>query len=98
MVCHRQIGKGEAAIQKLAALPKDTPIVPTRSVYMLAEFVLFSHARHRAANIACRKCHGDVWEQESVKQAMPMTMKACLNCHKATHAKVGCTTCHDLNQ
>ncbi len=65
---------------------------------MLADFVFFSHAKHRAANITCQKCHGNLWEQEEVKQVLPMTMKACITCHKTAHAKVGCTTCHELNQ
>ena len=65
---------------------------------MLADFVFFSHAKHRTANITCQKCHGNVWEQEVVTQVLPMTMKACITCHKTAHAKVGCTTCHELNQ
>ena len=65
---------------------------------MLADFVFFSHAKHRVANITCQKCHGNLWEQEVVTQVLPMTMKACITCHKTTHAKTGCTTCHELNQ
>lgn len=98
MVCHREIAKDKPAIRLLASLPKDEHIVPVRSVYMLAEFVFFSHARHRAANIMCAKCHGNLWQQESVKQILPMTMKACITCHKASHAKVGCVSCHDLHE
>jgi len=98
MVCHRQIATGAPEIRRLAALPKGAKIVSSRSMYMLAEFVFFSHARHRAANVPCRTCHGNLWQQETVRQAMPMTMKACVTCHKATHAKVGCSTCHELNE
>ena len=98
MVCHEQIAKDKPDIQQLAALSKETNITPARSVYMLADFVFFSHAKHRAANITCAKCHGDIWARETVAQVLPMTMKACISCHKATHAKVACTTCHELNQ
>ena len=98
MVCHQQIAKGKPDIQQLSALPKETTIDPARSVYMLADFVFFSHAKHRAANIACQKCHGSIWAQDVVTPVLAMTMKACLTCHKTTHAKVGCTTCHELNQ
>ncbi len=98
MVCHQQIAKAKPEIQQLSALPKETTMAPARSVYMLADFVFFSHAKHRAANIACQKCHGNIWAQEVVTPVLAMTMKACLTCHKTTHAKVGCTTCHELNQ
>jgi hypothetical protein len=98
MVCHQQIAKDKPAIRQLSALPKDTAISPARSVYMLADFVFFSHAKHRSANITCQKCHGNIWAQEVVTQVMPMTMKACITCHKTTHAKVGCSTCHELNE
>jgi Cytochrome c7 and related cytochrome c/Class III cytochrome C family len=83
---------------QMASLPQAGKIVPARSMYMLADFVFFSHARHHAANVPCQTCHGKVWEQDAIVQAMPMTMKACLSCHKANHAKTGCTTCHELNQ
>jgi len=98
MVCHQQIARDKPAIRQLAALPGNTRMVPERSMYMLADFVFFSHGKHRAAKIACQKCHGFVAEQDSVQQAMPMTMKACITCHKSTGAKTGCTACHELNQ
>ena len=81
-----------------AGLPNAGPVAPARSMYMLADFVFFSHARHWTANIPCQTCHGNVWQQDMIVQAMPMTMKACITCHKNSHAKVGCTTCHELNQ
>lgn len=107
--CHTTAKTGERASypdvatcklchQQMAALPKQGTLAPARSMYMLAEFVFFSHARHRAAKIACQTCHGNVWQQDAIIQAMPMTMKACVACHKANKAKTGCKTCHELNQ
>ncbi len=98
MTCHSQIATDKPAIRALASLHKTEKILPERSMYMLADFVFFSHARHRAANIACQKCHGNISEQEAIQQVLPMTMKACITCHRATHAKATCTTCHELNQ
>src|SRR5947199_4027796 len=60
MVCHREVAKDAATIQRLAAVDKDTAIVPEKSVYQLADFVFFSHARHKA-KVSCDSCHGNVW-------------------------------------
>jgi len=98
MTCHHQIARDKPEIQKLATLPKTAAIEPEVSVYMLAEFAYFSHARHRASKIACQKCHGHVYEMDVVQQVLPMTMNACLTCHRSTHAATACNKCHELGQ
>lgn len=98
MTCHIQIARDKPDIARLAALPKTAPIDPERSVYMLAEFAFFSHARHRTAKLDCQKCHGAVYEMEEVVQVLPMTMKACVTCHRTMHAATACTKCHELGQ
>ncbi len=75
---------------------KNDKIEPERSVYQLAEFVHFSHARHGAAHLTCRTCHGQVWEMEQVKQVLPMTMKSCVTRHRAMRATRKCAKCHEL--
>ena len=89
MTCHREMAK---------TLSKTDRIEPETSVYMLAEFAYFSHAKHHSARIACQKCHGDVWTMEEVTQVLPMTMKACVSCHRANHAPTACNKCHELGQ
>ena len=110
--CHAEAKTGERATypaasvcinchsdnKALAALPRNEPIEPKLSVYMLAEFAFFSHARHHAAKIECQRCHGDVWQMAEVRQVLPMTMKACVSCHRSTHAATGCGKCHELGQ
>lgn len=108
--CHATAKTGERAsypkssvcknchVEMAPALAKTDRIEPESSVYMLAEFAYFSHARHARAKIACQKCHGDVWTMEEVTQVLPMTMKACVSCHRATHAPTACNKCHELGQ
>ncbi|MGH9658907.1 MAG: cytochrome c3 family protein [Bryobacteraceae bacterium] len=67
-------------------------------MYKTADFVVFSHARHRAAQVECRACHGPVWERDTLTREVPTSMKACLDCHKAARASVSCTICHELTQ
>lgn len=98
MTCHQQIARDKPDIRRLAAVAKTDPIEPERSVYVLADFAFFSHARHRAAKIACQNCHGQVYEMDQVAQVLPMTMKACIACHKENHATTACNKCHELGQ
>jgi len=97
MVCHREVGKDAQALQRLAALAPDTAIVPEKLVYTLPDFVFFSHARHKQ-KVSCDTCHGNVWAGDAVKLKLSMKMKACVDCHKASHATVTCTACHELSQ
>jgi quinoprotein glucose dehydrogenase len=82
LACHR--------LPALAALPPDQLIAPARPLSKLPDFVLFSHARHYAAHIACAACHGEVF--------LPMKMAACESCHRASRASTSCTVCHELSQ
>ena len=98
MLCHREILKESAAIQALAALPKDAKPFPQVRVYRLADFVVFSHAKHNAARIDCSHCHGQVMKRETLIREFPLTMKACVDCHKFRKATISCNACHELNQ
>jgi len=97
MVCHQEVAKDTEAIQRLAALAKDTAIVPEKPLYKLADFVFFSHARHKQ-RVSCDICHGNVWAGDAVTLELSMKMKACVDCHKSNRATVTCTACHELSQ
>ncbi len=98
MQCHRTISKESAAIQALAALPKDAKPFPETRVYRVADFVFFNHAKHKAANIDCARCHGPVMERDTLVREVPLTMKACVDCHRTREASVRCNACHELSQ
>ncbi len=74
-----------------AALDLPKEIRPANPVYVLPDFVVFSHAKHK---VDCSTCHGD----DPGKPFLPMKMKACVDCHKTNKAVVTCTACHDLSQ
>lgn len=98
MICHRAVKTESPEIKRLAALGADAKPFPTHRVYTLADFVFFSHARHRQAAIDCRACHAAVADRDVVIREFPTTMKACVDCHKAHHASVACNACHELSQ
>jgi len=72
--------------------------LPSARVYRVRDFVIFSHARHVSANLDCSSCHGEVYQADVLKVERPLTMIACLNCHKEQKATIVCTACHELGQ
>ena len=93
LVCHQRDGDGRAG---LAGEVLDH--IPSQQLYKLPDFVFFSHARHGTAKVECRSCHGDVAARDVLELDHPPTMKACIECHRAKKAAIGCTTCHELGQ
>ena len=97
--CHRGAENQSGSLGRLASMTPAEVVVPPAPVYRLPDFVFFSHKRHAAANVRCGTCHGEVRTQDVItKPAMPMKMKACVDCHRANQASTGCTTCHELGQ
>lgn len=89
---------GKACLPCHRAVPQNKVILPPSPVYRLPDFVFFRHSRHVAKGIACSVCHGDVWKQDPIIPVLAMKMKACVDCHQASHAAVTCTVCHELSQ
>jgi hypothetical protein len=97
MNCHRAVKKDSPQIQRLQALGDDAAPFPTMQVYVAKDYVIFSHARHR--KVECRMCHGAVMERDAITTPeVPVTMKGCLDCHKARRVSSDCHTCHELGQ
>ena len=74
------------------------PPFPTERVYRLPAVVIFSHARHSKAKVACATCHGEVQQHDRLKVELPTNMKACVDCHKKGGATTTCAACHELGQ
>ena len=48
----------------------------------LPDYVYFDHAVHINNGIGCSTCHGEVQKMPLMRQAAPLTMGWCLNCHR----------------
>jgi hypothetical protein len=93
LVCHSRDGDGRAG------LPGEVlDNIPSQRLYKLPDFVFFSHAKHAAAKVACKSCHGDVAAQAVLEVKQPPTMKSCVDCHRTNRAAITCNTCHELGQ
>ena len=54
-------------------------------IHNLPDLAYFNHSQHvSVAGIQCQKCHGPIQNMDEVYQYAPLTMKWCINCHKAT--------------
>lgn len=82
MNCHATLEKQTVAIEKLKeAIAQQRPIAWVK-VHNLPDFVYFNHSQHVLSGVACQRCHGPVESMDRVKQASPLTMGWCLECHR----------------
>ena len=82
MTCHSQVWTNAPMLEPVrASLARDEPLRWTR-VYNLRDFVYFNHAAHVANGVGCESCHGRVDQMPLVRQAAPLTMQWCLQCHR----------------
>lgn len=51
-------------------------------VHALPDYVYFDHSIHIAKGVGCTTCHGKVDEMSLMRQAAPMTMGWCIDCHR----------------
>jgi mono/diheme cytochrome c family protein len=59
-----------------------------KRVHNLPDHVYFNHAQHvTVGKVACQKCHGEVEKMTTLKQASPLSMGWCVNCHRETEVK-----------
>lgn len=83
MNCHVAVKVDSPWIKQLAAAYEANQPIAWRKVHKSPDFVHFNHKRHVAAGVECQTCHGAVEEMDVVKQAAPMTMGWCVDCHRS---------------
>lgn len=83
MGCHSQIWTDSP---ELAVLRKSTfegtPLRWNR-VTRMPDFVFFDHSAHTSHGVGCVSCHGRVDQMGQVFASEPLTMRWCLDCHRA---------------
>ena len=91
-----------AQLKPLLAILKDGTAIEWIRVYRVPDHVHFTHERHVLGGIRCQECHGEVERMEVVRQATPLTMGWCLECHHRKQREkpegrarlTECVTCH----
>jgi hypothetical protein len=82
MTCHSQLYTQTAMLAPIrASLANERPI-HWNKVNKLPDYVYFDHSIHIAKGVGCNTCHGDVAHMPLMRQAAPLTMGWCLDCHR----------------
>ncbi|WP_426435555.1 cytochrome c3 family protein [Bradyrhizobium genosp. P] len=82
MTCHSQLWTNAPMLAPVrTSLADHRPIVWQR-VNRLPDYVYFDHSIHVAKGVGCSTCHGPVDQMKLTRQAAPLTMSWCLDCHR----------------
>ncbi len=80
--CHGQVWNKSPRLEKVRqAFFEEKPIQWTK-VHDLPDFVYFNHSIHVTKGVGCTTCHGRVDQMANMRQAKPLTMQWCLDCHR----------------
>lgn len=82
MNCHKLIKpESEKLLPVRQSWATGIPIEWVR-VHKIPDYAYFNHSAHLRAGVGCASCHGNVAEMDIVRQAEPLSMSWCLDCHR----------------
>jgi len=96
--CHQDADPESHAFRSLFEHERSGRDITWARIYQLPNFVFFSHQLHLDAKAECQTCHGPVASREVLWKEKEISMKACVDCHKANQASINCKLCHELNR
>jgi hypothetical protein len=82
MTCHSQLWTNAAMLAPVRQSMADGQPLMWQRVNRLPDYVYFDHHAHVTNGVPCAACHGDVRRMPLTRQASPMTMGWCLDCHR----------------
>lgn len=105
MNCHSKIKTDSIEIQKIKTAISTGKNLEWVRVHNLPDFAYFNHSQHvNVGKVSCQTCHEDVQNMEVLRQAKPMNMGWCIQCHRdsglapptdhKTAAGGNCASCH----
>jgi len=83
MNCHSQIKTESLALVGVRESWATGNSIEWVRVHQLPDFAHFSHSIHINNGVGCESCHGRVDQTETVRQEEPLSMRWCLDCHRA---------------
>lgn len=82
MNCHQLIKKdSEKLVLVRESYETDVPLEWIR-IHHSPDFVYFDHSIHMNSGVGCETCHGRIDQMAVVRQAQPLSMGWCLDCHR----------------
>jgi hypothetical protein len=96
MLCHQKLAKEKPEVKKVIDYAVKGREIPWERVYGFRTdaMVMFRHAPHARAKVACARCHGDMTQAVVAVKAVSHNMGSCLTCHRQMNASQDCATCH----
>jgi hypothetical protein len=82
MNCHNQVLKDDARLALVRESAQNGRPIPWVQIHRMPDFVYFNHAVHVNRGVSCVHCHGQLHLMEEVRQAKPLSMTFCLECHR----------------
>lgn len=82
MTCHSQIWTNAPMLKPVRDSWKTGEPLIWKRVHALPDYVYFNHQAHVAHGVGCSTCHGPVDAMPLMRQAAPLTMAWCLECHR----------------
>ena len=82
MTCHSQVWTNAPMLKPVRDSWREGKPIQWVRVHNLPDFVFFNHEAHVTHGMGCVTCHGQVDDMPLMRQASPLTMAWCLNCHR----------------
>jgi Cytochrome c7 and related cytochrome c len=82
MTCHSQLYTNTQMLAPVRESLADERPIHWNKVNKLPDYVYFDHSIHIAKGVGCTTCHGPVDRMPLMRQAAPLTMGWCLDCHR----------------
>lgn len=83
MGCHKGVLPDSEALQPVRDAYNDNKALAWTRVHDLPDYVYFSHRAHVTRGVGCESCHGRIDQMAKVFQVNGLTMRWCLDCHRA---------------
>ncbi len=82
MTCHSQLYTQSQMLAPVRESFAERKPIHWNKVNKLPDYVYFDHSIHIAKGVGCTTCHGPVGTMPLTRQAAPLTMGWCLDCHR----------------
>jgi hypothetical protein len=85
MNCHRVVKSDSPALTRLRESWKDGEDggpVHWKRIHKVPDYAYFDHSAHVNVGVGCKECHGRIDQMVVVRQAEPLSMGWCLDCHR----------------
>jgi len=83
MNCHSQVLKDDPRLALVRESYATGKPIPWIQIHKLPDYVYFNHSVHVNRGVSCVECHGRIDQMDEVYHAKPLSMKFCLDCHRA---------------